>query len=79
MLTKNATCFVWHEGLGKRGVNELGKCVYKYLEEVARNGEEKEIIFYSDNCLGEQKNRYVFACICMMYRTIYIHFQRTDL
>lgn len=62
MLKKNATCFVWHEGLGKRGVNELGTCVYKYLEEVApHDGEEKEIIFYSDNCPGQQKNQYMFC------------------
>lgn len=29
--TKNTTCFVWHEGEGARGVNEIGSCVLMYL------------------------------------------------
>lgn len=61
-------CFIWHAAEGNRGVNEIGTCVYKYiegLEKLSKNGEKLNNIFYSDNCCGQQKkpfyDRYVFV------------------
>lgn len=58
---KETTCFFWHEGLGNRGAIEIGSCVYSYLVEVAKKYPGCDVIFYSDNCCGQQKNRFVFA------------------
>lgn len=60
--SKDVNCYVWHEGEGARGVNEIGSCVLSYL----RNLQDKikddfDVIFYSDNCCGQQKNKYMIA------------------
>ncbi|CAH1112278.1 unnamed protein product [Psylliodes chrysocephalus] len=31
--TSQATCFVWHEAITKRGSDDIGSCLYKYLQE----------------------------------------------
>ncbi|XP_046665796.1 uncharacterized protein LOC124357786 [Homalodisca vitripennis] len=55
-------CYTWHEGEGARGSCEIGTCIYKYLSEKVKNCENDiEIIFYSDNCSGQQKNKYLFS------------------
>ncbi|CAK1590334.1 unnamed protein product [Parnassius mnemosyne] len=54
-------CFFWHEGLAKRGANEIGTCIYKFLEELSHKQRDKDIILYSDNCCGQQKNKFVFG------------------
>lgn len=53
-------CYVWDEANGNRGVNELGSCILKYLEKKATM-KDAEIIFYSDNCVGQQKNKFMLA------------------
>ncbi|XP_030764271.1 uncharacterized protein LOC115888640 [Sitophilus oryzae] len=56
-------CFVWNEVEGLRGANEIGSCVLRYLKnksEAVNNG-ELEIVFYSDNCCGQQKNQFIFS------------------
>lgn len=50
-------CYFWHEALGHRGPNEIGSCVYKFLQDVSEKQPDSHIIFYSDNCGGQQKNR----------------------
>lgn len=62
MRSHNVDCFIWHEAEGDRGVNEIGTCIYKYIEQVAqRSTEDIEIIFYTDNCGGQQKNRFMIS------------------
>lgn len=58
---RETTCYFWHEGLGNRGSIEIGSCVYSYLSEVANKYPGCDLIFYSDNCCGQNKNRFVFA------------------
>lgn len=53
-------CYVWDELTGQRGVNELGTCVHRYLEKKTKN-RDTEVIFYSDNCPGQQKNRFMIG------------------
>lgn len=57
------TCFVWHEGQGHRGVTEIGTCVLKFIENKIQNmnAEDKEFVFFSDNCCGQQKNKIMIA------------------
>ncbi|XP_072947736.1 uncharacterized protein [Epargyreus clarus] len=52
-------CYFWHEGLGNRGAVEIGSCVLKFLKETAERYPNSNIIFYSDNCCGQQKNRFL--------------------
>ncbi|CAH2000479.1 unnamed protein product [Acanthoscelides obtectus] len=54
-------CFMWHEGQGRRGSNEIGSCLLKYLEYKASAQENVEVVFYSDNCAGQQKNKFILA------------------
>ncbi|CAG9765336.1 unnamed protein product [Ceutorhynchus assimilis] len=66
-LTRNiAKCYVWDETEANRGVNEIGSCVLLYLqslEEQASKTSNKvlDVIFYSDNCCGQQKNRFMMS------------------
>ncbi|KAL0840311.1 hypothetical protein ABMA28_015581 [Loxostege sticticalis] len=58
-LTK---CYFWTEVEGQKGANEIGSCVFKYLEEKSVSSSGKlNITFYSDNCCGQQKNQFVFS------------------
>ncbi|KAL4718653.1 hypothetical protein ACJJTC_013382 [Scirpophaga incertulas] len=59
--TDSTTCYFWHEGLGCKGSTEIGTCVYRFLEKVSEEHPNSDVIFYSDNCCGQQKNRYVFS------------------
>ncbi|CAH0721901.1 unnamed protein product, partial [Brenthis ino] len=61
MKRRKETSYFWHEGLGSKGSTEIGTCVYKFLEKVAEEHPNSDVIFYSDNCCGQQKNRYVFS------------------
>lgn len=59
----NVECFFWHEGEGNRGAIEIGSCVYKFLQGIAdmKNDDDLEVMLYSDNCCGQQKNSFVFG------------------
>ena len=59
--TNKCECYVWDETNGNRGVNEIGSCVLDYISEINENRTEKEIIFWSDNCAGQQKNKFMIA------------------
>lgn len=63
LQSNKCDCFVWDESQGHRGVNELGTCVLKYLREINQNNSNanREVIFYSDNCAGQQKNKFMVA------------------
>ncbi|CAH4033578.1 unnamed protein product [Pieris brassicae] len=62
-LGKNSSdCFVWHEGEGGRGLNEIGSCVLMYLNRLNDEAAgDFDVVFYSDNCCGQQKNKYMLA------------------
>lgn len=60
--SKDVNCYVWHEGEGLRGVNEIGSCVLNYLRRLQEQSKEDfQVIFYSDNCCGQQKNKFMIA------------------
>ena len=58
--TNACICYIWDETNGNRGVNEIGTCVLDYIKSLSEAG-ETEIIFYSDNCAGQQKNKFMLA------------------
>lgn len=55
-------CYLWHNGIGKRGSNEIGTCVKDAYTAAAKAG-AKEIISFSDSCSGQNKNRFVYSMI----------------
>lgn len=61
IVNDRSVCYFWHEGLGHRGVNEIATGVYKFIEELAKQKPGLDIVFYSDNCGGQQKNKYIIS------------------
>ncbi|KAJ8946646.1 hypothetical protein NQ314_008818 [Rhamnusium bicolor] len=53
--------FFWHEVFGNRGAIEIGTYVLMYLEELSKRQPGSDAVFFSDNCMGQQKNRFLIA------------------
>ena len=65
VFSGHGDCYMWGEVDGKKGANEIGTGIYKYIEKKTAAGNIKEFIFYSDNCPGQNLNR--ILPICYMY------------
>ena len=64
LKTGSTECYFWHEGHGNRGADEIGSCVLHFIEKKIRlsdNEADLEFLFFSDNCCGQQKNRFLIA------------------
>ncbi|XP_045455137.1 uncharacterized protein LOC123666182 [Melitaea cinxia] len=68
--SKSTDCYFWHEGLGNRGAVEIGTCIFKFLEKIALESPSMDIVFYSDNCCGQQKNRFIFSMYAYAVKTL---------
>ena len=55
IASKDCFCYTWHEGLSKRGANEIATCVFKALDFYNSTG-IKNVSLYSDGCTGQNKN-----------------------
>lgn len=64
MKNGEGTCYVWNETIAKRGANEIGKCLLDFMRNELNGTENNltDIIFYSDNCSGQNKNKFI-ACL----------------
>lgn len=58
--TKEGYCFMWDESIGKRGSNEISTCILKFIKIMKERG-IKEFSFYSDNCAGQNRNRFIYS------------------
>lgn len=47
---------------------------YKFLQKVAQENPNCDVIFYSDNCCGQQKNRFLMAMYYFVVNTLPINF-----
>lgn len=56
----NGYCYIWTEDIGKRGSNDVASCVLDFIGKQVENG-KTEFILYSDNCGGQNKNRFMFS------------------
>lgn len=54
---KKGYCYLWHEGVARRGANEIASCVYKFIS-LSSN---ENLVFYSDNCTGQNKNKFIIG------------------
>lgn len=58
---KQAYCYMWCESDGKRGSNEIGTCLLKFIKLMKENHGINEFSFYSDNCAGQNRNRFIYS------------------
>ncbi|CAH2091878.1 unnamed protein product [Euphydryas editha] len=63
LRAKDVICYFWDETEGKRGAVEIGSCILDYIKSQVDQYPNKEIdvIFYSDNCGGQQKNKFLLS------------------
>ncbi|CAI6375868.1 unnamed protein product [Macrosiphum euphorbiae] len=66
--SRNGYCYVWSEDKAKRGANEIASCLWKYLNDSINSSMNLPIIFYSDNCVGQNKNKFIISLY--MYATM---------
>ncbi|CAG9791657.1 unnamed protein product [Diatraea saccharalis] len=59
-VLRQGFCYVWHYQLAKRGAIEIGSCLWQFLNTEHERGIE-HISFYSDGCVGQNKNKFIFA------------------
>lgn len=62
-VTREGFCFCWGESDGKRGAVEVSTILEKFIQKVDERGDITTLLLYSDSCLGQNKNRIVFAAI----------------
>ena len=68
---KTCNCYVWDECNENRGANEIGSCVLHYIENLT-NTPCKDIIFWSDNCAGQNKNKFMIALYLYAVQKYYL-------
>lgn len=52
--------FTWNESEAKRYANEIATCLFKFMG-LMKKKDVSELDFYSDNCGGQNRNRFIFA------------------
>lgn len=52
---------MWNESESKRGANEIATCLLKFMTLLKQKYGTTEFIFYSDNCGGQNRNRFMFS------------------
>ena len=55
LASKTGYCYLHHEGLAKRGSNEIASNLYSYLT-VVDGEKKKEVALFCDGCRGQNKN-----------------------
>ena len=56
-ITHEGFCFLWNETIAKRGSDEVGSCLKKYLDQLPPS--VKHLSMYSDNCYGQNRNSFI--------------------
>lgn len=56
LKTGKSTCFVWDEVNGGRGSCEVTNCIWKWLRKEWEHRQFKQLVVFSDNCGGQNKN-----------------------
>ena len=69
LIIKDVFCYFWSEDQGKKGPNEVSTGVHKFLEFQAGEGITKVHLF-SDNCPGQQGNRFYFLSLSYAVRKL---------
>ena len=67
LVTKDVFCYFWSEEQGNKGANEVSTGTHNFLEFQAGQG-KTNIHLFSDNCPGQQGNRYYFLSLSYAVR-----------
>jgi hypothetical protein len=70
MKNGDGACYVWNGNIAKRGANEIGSCLLNFLHTYFNGTAESpsKMIFYTDNCAGQNKNKFITSLyICIDY------------
>lgn len=67
--TRNGYCYVWGEGQGKRGCNEIVTVLFKYLNMLDQKGTHAVVNLYSDSCAGQNRNRAMISMLIYFLKT----------
>ena len=59
--TQKASYYLWDKTEGGRGSCEVGTCLITYLKSLPPT--IKHVIFYSDSCTGQNRNRYIATAL----------------
>ena len=54
--SRDASCYLWHEGVACRGANEVASAVNDYLSTVDRSNAVTKVSMFADGCVGQNKN-----------------------
>ena len=78
-VVNNATdfmhAFVWNEGDGDRGMNNIVSCLHKYLSIqniFSKKNKYKELVILADNCGGQNKNRCLIRYLLWLVESGYL-------
>ncbi|XP_041982815.1 uncharacterized protein LOC121739498 isoform X3 [Aricia agestis] len=58
IVSKTGHCYLWNESLGGKGCDEVGTCILRFLKDYCIG---KHVIFYTDNCSAQNKNKYLMS------------------
>lgn len=62
---KNTFCYCYPETVGSKGSNEVASFIYDFIINHQKLGFTK-FISYSDNCTGQNRNRFVFSMLLVL-------------
>jgi len=69
--TKKGNCYMWREGVGKRGSTNIASCIWKHLTDIPNQTVRgRNLFFFSDNCTGQNKNKVIAALYLHAVRTL---------
>ena len=66
-------CYAWNETEGMKGATEVASAVFNFMVRMVNEHKVEEFRLWSDNCSGQNKNKYLFA----MYTYFWAKFNAT--
>jgi len=67
--TKSGYCYMWHEGVARRGANNIASCVWNYINHMNEKS-KTEFHFFTDNCCGQNKNKLILSMYFHAVKTL---------
>ncbi|CAH1183305.1 unnamed protein product [Ceutorhynchus assimilis] len=81
--TRDVFCYYWDEVNGKRGANEVGTILNRYINMIDKRESVRNLLLYCDCCPGQNRNKTILSMIhatlqnCKFIETIQINFLLT--
>ena len=72
MANGEGYCYIWDESISGRGACEIASCIYSFLKDCAAKG-VNEVVLYSDNCSGQNRNRFLVSMYAYVLHSTAFH------